>query len=64
MTTRMCECENNMTNISNNKDDPDIRDQSKSLKIAETNSKFVGKGMALSRPKGNGNDESITWKCY
>jgi transitional endoplasmic reticulum ATPase len=48
----MCECENNMNDISNNnKDDHDNRDQSKSLKIAETNSKFVGKGMALVDPK-------------
>ncbi len=47
----MCECEKNMTDNSNNKGDPYIRDQSKSLKIAETNSKFVGKGMALVDPK-------------
>lgn len=41
-----------MSDISNNnKDDHNNRDQSKSLKIAETNSKFVGKGMALVDPK-------------
>ena len=40
-----------MSDISNNKDDQGNRDQSKSLKIAETNSKFVGKGMALVDPK-------------
>lgn len=40
-----------MNDISNNKDDHDNRDQSKSLKIAETNSKFVEKGMALVDPK-------------
>jgi transitional endoplasmic reticulum ATPase len=41
-----------MNDISNsNGDDRYNRDQSKSLKIAETNSKFVGKGMALVDPK-------------
>jgi transitional endoplasmic reticulum ATPase len=40
-----------MNDISNDKDDHGNRDQSKSLKIAETNSKFVGKGMALVDPK-------------
>ncbi len=40
-----------MNDISNDKDDYGNRDQSKSLKIAETNSKFVGKGMALVDPK-------------
>ena len=41
-----------MSDISNNNnDDKDNKDQSKSLKIAETNSKFVGKGMALVDPK-------------
>jgi hypothetical protein len=36
-----------MNDISNDKDDHGNRDQSKSLKIAETNSKFVGKGWLL-----------------
>ena len=41
-----------MNDISNsNEDDRYNRDQSESLKIAETNSKFVGKGMALVDPK-------------
>ena len=40
-----------MNDISNDKYNHGNRDQSKSLKIAETNSKFVGKGMALVDPK-------------
>jgi transitional endoplasmic reticulum ATPase len=39
-----------MSDISNDNSDQ-YRGQSKSLKIAETNSKFVGKGMALVDPK-------------
>jgi transitional endoplasmic reticulum ATPase len=40
-----------MSDISNDNSDQYNRGQSKSLKIAETNSKFVGKGMALVDPK-------------
>ena len=40
-----------MSDISNDNSDRYNKGQSKSLKIAETNSKFVGKGMALVDPK-------------